>query len=335
MFLFWIWVTVFWVAEGQLFSHSFVSKAMCNLTTRKVQGCAQLQPGVFSAINECLLTCNAGCMGVSFNSEGCFHHTRCTVEPVCATNPNGSVMFEKQSPCLNNGQWDDLLDTCQCNGGFVGQICERYASSCYELTQFGYAFAEHEVVLQLSTDSIPVRTLCDLTFFFKQNTYLFKSSGNLRPRCRSWKEYKHGFWFDAENFWIGLDNMKILNKDLNVIYLETRVNNIPFGYRYSNFSLSPENLGFSFVFKYAITFNFLSGHVDCLWPVQATPFSSIDNDQDRDANQNCASLNGAGWWWSTCSALCNPLGSWSDRRMGGLNMKDGRDYVIAMYYSSI
>ncbi|KAH9520280.1 hypothetical protein Btru_060419 [Bulinus truncatus] len=252
--------------------------------------------GEYSSLNECLLSCSEGCTGVSYVGSTCYRHTPCTpADPACAPVANLSVaVFEKLNPCLNGGQWDQVTDTCNCTGGYVTSNCERYAQTSEELALSGYAFAEHDVTLQRREPSSEMPDLVSLP-------------GRVLPGRQQLLD-RSGEHEVAER-----------QRDAPFIPGDSG-RGLRYAYRYENFSMESASKVYSFQFITAVKVNPTNStkiYGDCLEPVKGVGFSNTDYDNDLDPGHSCATQGGAAWWWGTCSALCNPLGSWKEKRWTG------------------
>nr|KAG5713875.1 hypothetical protein BaRGS_024502 [Batillaria attramentaria] len=126
---------------------------------------------------------------------------------------------------------------------------------------------------------------------------------------RKWADYQRGFGDPEADFWLGLDNIHVLTYS-EVYHVRFRIR-----------QLNPEQNLYQQYYHvrvasgddlYRVTFddNTTAGNLgDSFSPSNGAKFSTADNDNDGNANVNCAALHKAGWWFkdSTCS-LCNPTG---------------------------
>ncbi|KAH9520281.1 hypothetical protein Btru_060420 [Bulinus truncatus] len=286
---------------------SFTREKFCNLNNRLKVNCARLEPGVFNTLGGCALRCNggAGCVGVSRAPGGkCFLHYRCALNqtsPNCTNSPNTTDFYRSYVECMNGGVWNSVKKTCQCSDGWVGAICERYATSCAELLAYGYSYyKEHDVTMQLTSKLAPFKGKCNLWGPSKYNTYILKTIGRLKANCRTWEDYVRGFWENSFDFWIGLDNMKAFNDAgytnlrLDTCFVKNATYNVR-DFTYKNFSMTGADRNYTFTFTNATKMFPTHTHGDCLTPVNGAQFSNWDRDNDLDGAQNCANLNEAGW----------------------------------------
>lgn len=139
----------------------------------------------------------------------------------------------------------------------------------------------------------------------------------------TWSSYVNGFFHDSDNYWLGLKNMAVYNKDLTRIGIQLNFSSSTvFGYilqEYFSFAISDSSAGYSYtVGSIASSARSLGGsgstqgfNLGNLFDLgENTHFSTYDRDQDNDSGRNCASLAGAGWWFKSCTPqlVVNPLG---------------------------
>lgn len=298
----------------------FTAGTSCYLQDRLHANCSQLQDGKYRSVLECAVRCGQGCQGVSVDrNESCYIHKECPhqVAP-CKENDQQFNIYNKEIPCFHEGIFNESSQTCQCVKGWVGFRCERHPTSCQELITFGYAFPEtFWVEIKARNESKPFRVLCSLYKGFVTSR-LMQNKGSLQPN-RTWHDYVHGFYVDEDNFWIGLEKMRQLNTVkilcLDVQFgLESSGYN-QFSYRYNNFQVENESLGYSFSFNRSGSTGsgleytkYSSKHINCLYSFAGVRFSTSDNDNDEDDQQNCAALTGKGWWYRNCTMVCDLLG---------------------------
>ncbi|XP_059178677.1 microfibril-associated glycoprotein 4-like [Physella acuta] len=238
-----------------------------------------------------------------------------------------------------HGVWVDADARCSCNGGWVGDFCERLAVSCVELTSYGYTLKVHVVQLQPSSSSSPISVQCALWSLNEIFTYVFSNSGDQNFN-KTWDEYLYGFYINAENFWIGLKNLKLLNDngltdfELSTSLIATSTDvYTSYGYRYSNFNLGDESTGFAFTYGTTTTNGPLYVYYgDCLPQVSNSSFSTWDN--NHVSTGNCAAVAGGGWWFRSCNFTCNPLGYRPIWMMDGLDLNNAYYAEILGYFVS-
>ena len=128
-------------------------------------------------------------------------------------------------------------------------------------------------------------------------TYLVQSkSDNTQTFNKSWQTMK--YQIDASNcFWIGLERLHQITS-MHSCRLDIHMNtgSSVLHAAYSSFAVGDESTSY----KLSLTFD--DGNTtDALGSQNGRGFSTYDNDNDIDANHNCASTFGAGWWFGTSS----------------------------------
>ncbi|KAI8798923.1 BgiBsFReDn25 [Biomphalaria glabrata] len=344
--------TMFWIllvlsilraSSGLVSSTSLSRQYICNLDNRVQSRCARLLPKQYSSLAQCITAClaNSSCIGVTRAAGSkCYVHEACAlnVSNAACTKANNVTFYTSSVSCPNGGVWVTVGQKCQCSGGWVGDLCTRYTSSCAELVKYGYLTGhEHDVTFQVTNSSNPFKGKCNLISSTAQNTYILKTIGRLHSNCRTWSDYVRGFWDNSFDFWIGLESIRALNKaGLNHVRLDTCFVNGTYeirGYKYFNFSIDGAEKNYTFSFRSSSKLTNES-YGDCLGPVMGAQFSTWDMDNDEVDGQNCATAQEAGWWVKTCNSTCNPMGSWSTRKMDGFNLQNGLYYEVIMYFMS-
>jgi len=127
---------------------------------------------------------------------------------------------------------------------------------------------------------------------------------------RSWIDYRNGFGDPATKyFWFGNEKLYQMLSSGNW-KLRVEVQSIDTGKWYSAeyefFLLSNEAT------KYAISLTGYTGDAgDAFsvpnpsnWRTNGIKFTTIDNDNDKLSNGNCANDEKGGWWWNICGTSC-------------------------------
>ncbi|GFS27945.1 tenascin-R [Elysia marginata] len=121
---------------------------------------------------------------------------------------------------------------------------------------------------------------------------------------RKWADYKTGFGYLDNDFWLGNDNIHTITRTGTYeLRIELRSQGKTSSARYSTFSVSDEKG------KYTLrlgTFSGTSG--DSLRLHNNHAFSTVDRDNDG-SEANCAAYHKGGWWFSNCDAS-NLNGDW-------------------------
>lgn len=227
--------------------------------------------------------------------------------------------------CQNSGT--QISSTkCNCTGtnGWVGDRCERRPHNCSELSNFGYSNGTRIFPVDLyRNNSRFVSTVCNVGSSSSE-IGIIKHTGQFNFR-RTWDDYVKGFFYNGDNYFLGLDNIYAYNKKgfsrigVHLIFSSSTVNGKVYQEYYS-FSMSSNTSGYAYtVGSSASTSRSVGGSGntkvydlgDPFNPCQNTPFSTFDKDQDKEPAKNCADLTATGWWFKTCTPepSVSPLGS--------------------------
>lgn len=131
-----------------------------------------------------------------------------------------------------------------------------------------------------------------------------------------WKHYKNGFGNVNGEFWMGLEKLHIMTKDLDqelLIVMEDMNGQKRFA-RYNRFAIDSEKN------EYALhVLGEYSGDAgDSLIGHAGRKFTSQDHDNDEHKD-NCAKLFTGAWWYTNCHSS-NLLGKYNDNTFGkGIN----------------
>ena len=116
---------------------------------------------------------------------------------------------------------------------------------------------------------------------------------------RDMAEYLSGFGHFNGNFWLGLQKIKrITDMGTHELYigLENFFSATRWA-RYSTFSLGSAASDYPLVIG---AYNESSDAEDSLTFHNGIPFSTKDDDNDSNENENCAQLDKGGWWYKNC-----------------------------------
>ncbi|KAK3760919.1 hypothetical protein RRG08_042134 [Elysia crispata] len=129
---------------------------------------------------------------------------------------------------------------------------------------------------------------------------------------RNWVDYRTGFGYFDDDFWLGNDNIHAITRTGTYeLRVDLRYKGKSAFARYSHFSVSDELSKFTLrVGKYSGTAgNSLAYHNNCA-------FTTIDRDNDR-ASFNCAHWEKGGWWFDDCDRA-NLNGNWGGQDNSGM-----------------
>ncbi|XP_059175224.1 fibrinogen beta chain-like [Physella acuta] len=145
---------------------------------------------------------------------------------------------------------------------------------------------------------------------------------------RTWNDYKNGFGSTSGDFWIGNDvishltdsgynelrfDMKYKGKDYHDVYRGFKVENEAAKYKMSYTSFRGGNV--------VDWFSFHNG----------MKFTTIDSDNDKWSDGNCAVDYGSGGWWYRDCHRVNVNGEWASRvHMNGINWYGITDFTDSL-----
>ena len=117
----------------------------------------------------------------------------------------------------------------------------------------------------------------------------------------TWEDYVSGFGDFHENFWLGLDKLyQLTNQNISYILhvsFETE-SSIKYYAEYDQFMIAPPEE------KYRLHIGEHRGTAaDELGPYKGMPFTTFDEDNDRDVTTNCAADNLGGFWFNLCKGV--------------------------------
>ena len=133
---------------------------------------------------------------------------------------------------------------------------------------------------------------------------------------RSWEEYKTGFNDSSGNFWLGNELLHHLTKrgkyKLRFELRSRTSTNLWYWAEYSNFVVTSEAT------KYLMHVDGYSGNwINAFSIHDGGMFTTYDSDNDNHPTENCAVVNGGGFWWTALCVYCGvntPRGSRLDFR---------------------
>ncbi|KAL8584946.1 hypothetical protein ACOMHN_043582 [Nucella lapillus] len=263
-------------------------------------------------------TGRSDCKGYRYDGTCSLYNTDLTPS-VCAKGTESIEYFRKETPspgiqCQNGGQVvknkDDTL-ACQCNGGYVGDFCQRLMLDCTEGLQSGHYPKMSGIYKARPLKSPgPISLYCDSS---AHNLILKRWLGNVTFNV-TMKNYVTGFGKVGQDFWLGLENFHLLTTTNGFTYtLGVQLNNLSsssfFQHYYRGFRVKGKAEGYSMTFtKSAYASSPATPLKDCFTPLKDFSFSTYDNDNDNNSNRNCAADYGGGWWYGPNCSQCNLVG---------------------------
>ncbi|XP_062609225.1 ficolin-1-like [Saccostrea cucullata] len=129
---------------------------------------------------------------------------------------------------------------------------------------------------------------------------------------RNWDDYKYGFGNASTEYWIGNEMMHNLSASRLYVMI-THINGSVFYQTYGHFYVASEATGYKLYFgEQSGTMGNAFMYGSSATQLHSKEFSTVDRDQDRNADINCAALSGgAGWWYNSChrALLTGPYGT--------------------------
>ena len=230
----------------------YQEQAVCHAQDLIDKGCFTQEPNSRSRIG-CFLACSlsSACLSVLIYSPGdaCYLGGSCNHNPLCApkdsnfryygkvaekttsevptteppttttqtTEPPTTTKQTTEPPlCEHNGVLS-VEDDCDCRstGGYIGDRCERAATSCLDLYDNNYASGTHALNIDLLGDgSVFFRTTCHLREWYSTQASfdIMRSTGSFDSDL-SYNDYVSGFRFGPDDYWIGLENLHKFTAD--------------------------------------------------------------------------------------------------------------------------
>ncbi|XP_069108441.1 microfibril-associated glycoprotein 4-like [Argopecten irradians] len=299
-------------------------------TIRTDCGDTGFQPGDVSAVipnhdlMECVLACmdNPDCLSMaSVETSKICTHTNVTLSPTCAPRQTapGSVIIEKivetGPTCMNGGTFDTLNDICLCDGGYVGQHCERLAIDCAELSEFpNYIGREGNFLIQPTLSPSPFVVFCSLdTSYPKPRLYIQRHFSKTAVFDKTWTEYAEGFYFNDTNLWLGNTYQSYITRSRSdydlIIELAGPQWTVIKQRAYHGFRVDDEADNFIMTFQSSTPYLFPDPG-DSLIYVNGSNFTTLDRDMDGIPGSHCGDLRNSGFWFTAGNKCghCNPNG---------------------------
>lgn len=305
----------------------FVITPICISQENIGHGC--VTPAVARSLIECASICRSNdiCVGVSVSADNkCFLHQECSSSKISCdvmdANFTHLVISQTLRKCFHGGKWHFAKKRCVCKDGWIGLYCKVRGQTCDEIRLDGYRKGYVHVILDINRDGTHlIDVYCEITR--SRSRALILASSGFGDFNRSWDQYVTGFGDTYDNIWLGLRNIYLLNQaGYNRLFIQVYFGDtsaVTYSRRYDKFHLMNSSDSYKFTFhKTRVTKGPNEALLGCLSPLQNTDVSTWDMDNDGDLNKNCASLRGAGWWYSDCDASCILPGYASAKSANGL-----------------
>ncbi|XP_032217881.2 ficolin-2 isoform X2 [Nematostella vectensis] len=205
------------------------------------------------------------------------------------------------SPCSNgsicNNTHEGINYTCACSPGYTGRHCETVPPRhCAEV--FSKRSATSGVYTIDPDNQGAFQVFCDQETSGGGWTVFQKRQDGSVDFYRNWTEYKHGFGDLQGEFWLGLEKIhrltSVISNELRVD-MEAEAGETAYA-QYNIFSIASESKEYELhVYGYSGT----AGDSLVAWHNQL-PFSTMDKDNDRRTDENCAVMFKGAWWYDDC-----------------------------------
>ncbi|KAH8399675.1 hypothetical protein KR215_001914, partial [Drosophila sulfurigaster] len=157
-------------------------------------------------------------------------------------------------------------------------------------------FEENPGVHQLSGIGL-FNVLCDSQLAGSGWIVIQQRVGGDEDFNRDWATYRKGFGSFESDFFLGLEKLhRITSLQRFELYIHlVDDNGNTYNARYDDFKISDEDNG------YALSLGKFNGTTgDGMINTEKIKFTTLDHDNDKDYDQNCAVWNGSGWWYHNC-----------------------------------
>ena len=331
------------VCSSTITESEFSRQPLCSVQTFIENGCMRITPARGKVDCARLCSQDSQCQGVSLDSnDACFTHQQCGIDDpaLCTDNnddDNYKLYLKAASPttttpttvatiitttttavtvldCYNGGNWDYVLNRCNCVDVWCGRQCDRRPLNCYDLYYHGYdtmAYMFVNLNLPNSVNVVPVLCHYEEGDAYVKTMIMSNYYRGVVQFNRTWADYVNGFTSYPNQMFIGLEKLYELNNNGYTSFkLYIQAHDGEYEFVYKNFHLTPESNNFQYTLELD-SFTTLSGVErvvgDCFINNQNTPFST--SDQMNVAGDNCAEQGMSGWWFTSgCGDPCLPLG---------------------------
>ncbi|XP_078364720.1 uncharacterized protein LOC144649139 [Oculina patagonica] len=204
---------------------------------------------------------------------------------------NGSHKCDVNANCTNTVGGHN----CTCKEGFYGDGRSCSDKNCADIYKSG---ERRDGVYTIKPDNLSAfDVFCDQTTAGGGWTVFQKRLDGSVDFYLNWSDYKHGFGNLSGEFWLGLEKIHRLTaceNDTLRIDMADFEENTRYA-EYNKFGVTNEND------KYKLILGNYSGTAgDSLTFHRGQNFSTQDQDNDNDLDENCASSWHGAWWYTNC-----------------------------------
>ncbi|XP_067687820.1 fibrinogen-like protein 1 [Haliotis asinina] len=269
------------------------------------------------SVSSCAVLCSIteNCRSFTFrrSSSTCFLHGKYITDWPC--DQTGDLHYNDiYNPCQHGGDYNAGTDICVCYNGYLGNRCERLMTDCSDGVSY-YNGKHDKYLVQPSLAPQPFTVFCEM--HFGGRTMILKQEDDSESFNRSWQDYKQGFGNVLGSHWLGNDYIHYISSSRKHSLLVEIVTTSGYNQYYmEDFTVGDEASKYRLSFGNHFTHNIFQHSLeDCLGPLNSSPFSTPDHDNDNSA-RNCAQDFQSGWWFKDCST-CNPTGVYESSPVGG------------------
>ncbi|XP_032596954.1 ficolin-1-like [Drosophila grimshawi] len=192
---------------------------------------------------------------------------------------------------------------------------DQYPSSCVEVGTLSRLSGVYQIFLP-GHSLQPFLVSCDGDTQGGGWTVILRRMDGSVNFFRYWNDYKEGFGNVNGEFFIGLDKLYAMTKDLNqelIIVMKNMAGQTKYA-KYYRFAIGGE----ADLYNLRTLKGYSGNAGDSLISHVGSNFSSMDRDNDKSEN-NCAELYKGGWWYNKCHTS-NLMGHYNESTFGqGIN----------------
>ncbi|XP_038052483.1 microfibril-associated glycoprotein 4-like [Patiria miniata] len=294
--LFYILLSIVPASQGSSCGHALSQEF--NAAENRALGNATIWSGRVGTLVGCVSRCHSwqACKSVNYfkNNRRCDLNNATRVDsPNDFVADYASVYFDGNgdTPGFSVADHSDVHTP-----GFSVTVEPRY-SDCQSLLEAGYSVSGIYTIFPAGfADGL--RVYCDMETDGGGWLVIQRRQNGSVDFYRDWADYRVGFGDLAGEFWLGNDNLRTLSSsagswDLRVD-LQDWDDNTAWA-EYGDFQISGQDFRLSFD-----SYNVQSTAGDSLDRHNGLPFSTMDNDNDKYDDHNCAELMKGAWWYSDC-----------------------------------
>ncbi|XP_066924476.1 fibrinogen-like protein 1 [Clytia hemisphaerica] len=218
-------------------------------------------------------------------------------ELVLVDNDNSTILVQHGSVCKQNKK--------------PGQPC-YVPSDCQEYKTLG-AYTNGVYKIKIKNTEVIKSVYCDMTTFNGSWTTIQKRTSAEVNFTRGWSDYKNGFGNPSSNYWLGLDAMHHMTKNIDQMLIKIEAESFNGNHAYvifRGFKVASESEKYRLttgecIEKTSVYFNGDTGYTYCnSWSrMNQCYFSTPEIDNDNSNGKHCAKTRKSGGWFKQCTLL--------------------------------